>query len=457
MSMSAFARDIAARLHHRACLIDEGSANVAADLRDIAAINLADLKPTFATRCAEIVEAYGFEPVEQSKPFAYADGVAIIPIHGMLINRMSWSYSFATGYNFIRSQMEAALADDDVKLIVYDINSSGGLASGCSELSQEIFDSRAVKPSLSVVDSRCYSAAYFLGSAATRIVVTPSGGVGSIGAACMHVDYSDMVEAEGLKVTFIVSGARKVEGNPYERLSKSARATIQRDVDYHAGLFIGAVVRNRDLSEETIRGTEAGIFLPPEALDLGLIDAIETPAEAVASFYNDLTSDAEGDDETMTTAAIAAAAAAAAPVPAAPLQSGTAPAVPTMTQADIQAMVAAGVTEALTAQRTRASGIRTCEEAAGRAALANHLADNTAMTVDEARAILAVSPKEAPVKPANGFAHAMATTANPEVGADAGGGEPGDKPTPEATADRLLANYVSFTGRKVLTIEGKAA
>lgn len=454
MSMSAFARNVAASLHHRACLIDEGTATVAADLRDIAAINLADLKPTFAARCAEIVMAYGFEPAEQSKPFAYADGVAIIPVHGMLINRMSWSYSFATGYNFIRSQMEAALADDDVKLIVYDVNSSGGLASGCSELSQEIFDSRAVKPSLSVVDARCYSAAYFLGSSATRIVCTPSGGVGSIGAAMMHVDYSDMLDAEGLKVTFFRSGAEKLDGNPYERLSKSAKATIQRDVDYHAGLFIGAVVRNRDLSEETIRGTEAGVFLPPEALDLGLIDAIATPAEAVASFYNDLTSDAEGDDETMTTAAIAAAAAA----PAAPvMQSGTAPAVPAMTPADVQAMVAAGVTEALNAQRARASGIRTCDEAAGRAALANHLADNTAMTVDEAKAILAVSPKEAPAKPGNGFAAAMDTTANPNVGADAGGGEPGEKPTPEATADRLLANYVSFTGRKVLTIEGKAA
>ncbi|PZP55979.1 MAG: S49 family peptidase, partial [Delftia acidovorans] len=121
-------------------------------------------------------------PSSGNKPFAFSGGFAIIPIHGSLINRYGGYYhGYVTGYNFIRSQMNAALADPDVEAIIFDVNSNGGEAAGCFELANEIFASRAVKPSFSVVDSNAYSAAYALGSAATKMAVIPSGGAGSIG------------------------------------------------------------------------------------------------------------------------------------------------------------------------------------------------------------------------------------------------------------------------------------
>jgi signal peptide peptidase SppA len=453
MNMSAFARDIAARLHHRGCLIERGHADVAADLRDMSTANMADVRANFDARKLEILAGYGFGPVEQSKPFAYADGVAIIPIHGLLINRMSWSYSSATGYNFIRSQMNAALDDDDVKLIVFDINSYGGLASGCSELAKEIYDSRNTKPSLSVVDARCYSAAYFLGCAATRIVVTPSGGVGSIGVVAMHVDFSSMLENEGVKITFIFDGAEKVDGNQYEPLSKRAKDSIQRDVSYHYGLFVEAVARQRGISEDDVRATEARCYLPPEALELGLIDGVETPIEAVAEFFNELTSDseAEGDDimdktqNSGTSANVAT-------------MSATAP--PALTAEDVARIAAKAATDAVAADRARAAGIRTCEEAKGREQLADHLALNTNMSIDEAKAILSASPKAADAKTVSerqqpsGFAAAMDRTENPNIGADpeTGAALPGAPADPVATAGRLLGNYAAATGRKVIQI-----
>jgi ClpP class serine protease len=281
----------------------------------------------------------------------------------------------------------------------------------------------------------------------------------------MHIDYSDMMAADGIKVTWVFAGAEKVDGNSYERLSNRARASIQRDVDYHYGLFVDAVARNRDLSDDEVRATEARCYLPPEAVDLGLIDAVETPAAAVANFFNEITSDADGGDNTMTTKTegnngTAVGAAITAPVVAQPA--------PAMTQADIQAAIAQGVSIALSAERTRAAGIRTCEEAKGREPLAAHLADNTSMSVDEAKAILAVAPK-AEEKPATGsttestrpptaFAAAMDRTANPGVGADqpTGSAAPGEEKTPEATASRLLANYAGMTGRKVIPINRAA-
>lgn len=447
-SMSYLARDIASRLHHCGSYVDQHYTGLTADLRDIAATEMADQAVAFAARRVEILAGYGMMMSDdpKQKPFAYADGVAIIPIHGLLINRLSWSCSYMTGYNFIRSQRLAALADPDVKMIVYDVNSPGGIASGCAELAREMFDSRGEKPSLAVVDARCYSAAYFLASAADRIVVTPSGGVGSIGCVAMHVDYSDMLAEEGVKITMIFAGSEKVDGNPYERLSNRAKASIQRDVDYHYGLFVEAVSRHRDLSEEEVRSTEAGSFLPPEALDIGLIDAIETPAEAVANFFNEITSDADAGDDEMTTKQEAPVAATT------PITAAASP--PAVTQADIDATVARQVSQALAAEKARARGIKSSAEAAGRETLATHLADETSLSVEDAVAILAAAPKAVATdtrREATGFVAAMNATPNPEVGADsAGEGIALENADPVVIGNRLMQNFTRVTGRKMI-------
>jgi signal peptide peptidase SppA len=418
--MIAFSRDIASRLHHRGVLIERGHADVAADLRDIAAVELAEIKAGFPARMSELVSSYGFDGSEQTKPFAYSAGIAFIPIHGLLINRMSWSASFATGYDFIRAQQGAALADDDVKMLVYDVNSSGGLASGCAELANTLYEGRGIKPSLAVVDSRCYSAAYFLASAADRVVVTPSGGVGSIGCVAMHVDFSQALENEGVKLTFIYEGAEKVDGNSYEPLSPRAKESIQRDVSYHYGLFVEAVARHRGLSEDEVRATEARCYLPPEALELGLIDGIKTPVDAITEAFE--------AESTMTD--------------------------PVMTAADVSRLVAEGIAQGLAAERSRANAIRSSEEARGREKLAVHLAEATSLSVDEARAIMAAAEPEAktpnPRQGASGFAAAMDNSPNPNVGADpAGDGDAGGADDPAATANRLLNNYVAVSGRKI--------
>lgn len=453
MSLAAqsLARDIAQRFNHRAALICPANSNLVQELIDISSIDFSQQRENFALRKGEILAAYGFaDPVSNDKPFAYQDGVAVIPIHGMLINRFGGSYSFVTGYNFVRSQMIAALGDSDVKLIVYDINSCGGVVSGCSELSQEIFDSRSVKPSLAVIDARCYSAAYFLGSSATRMVATPSGGVGSIGAVAIHVDYSGALDAQGIKITYIdfPEGGQKTDGNPYEALSPRAKATMQHEVDYHGELFVEAVARNRGMTAEAVQATQAACFLPPEALELGLIDDVATPTDAISQFFND-NLDADG---TMIHNG-----------PPSPKTSTSTEGIESMDEAELQARIdrgiAAGISAATAAERNRQTGIRTCEEAVGREKLAEHLA-GTDLTVDAAKAILAASAKEAPPPAAgkgNGFEAAMNNTPNPNVGADGKGDIIADADTPEAKAAAILGDYVGMTGGKVIELKAVRA
>jgi hypothetical protein len=113
----------------------------------------------------------------------------------------------------------------------------------------------------------------------------------------------------------------------------------------------------------------------------------------------------------------------------------------------------ASADEARSAERTRIAGIQNCDEAKGRESLANHLSLNTGMSVDEAKAILAASPKAqeaafaapaAAAKP-NQFEAAMAATKNPEVGADAANAA-GRSDDPAAA---ILSDWAKATGNKV--------
>lgn len=377
---------------------------------------------------------FGFREMSPDKPFFFSKGLAVIPIMGVLLNRYNWVGSYASGYQAIRTLLNAAVDDPDVRGIVLDVNSYGGMVQGCFELADDIYAARQKKPILAVVDANAYSAGYALASSATKVVATRSAGVGSIGVVIMHVDYSGAMKEAKIKVTFIHAGEHKVDGNPYQPLSPEVKAALQAEVDDLRDEFAAMVARNRGLDEEMVKGTEAQTYRVEEALSLGLIDAVATPIDAVAAFIIELSG-------SFTTGAHAMA------------ENTTQPGAQTETTPDPKATESAAqvVADAKKAERDRVAGIVNCEEAQGKSALANHLALNTELSVDDAKAIMKAAAPEAsaaePKKGANAFEKAMAT-GNPNVGADGGAEGSEAEQSPQVVSNRILANYAAATGNK---------
>ena len=134
------ARQVLDRMNHRESMVSVSHVQaIVADLQLLAEASAEKENAKFEDRKGEMLEAYGFERSTVRKPFAFSNGIAVIPVHGSLINRFGQSWGFVTGYNFIRSQLNAAMADDDVKAIVFDCNSYGGEVAGCFELVDDIF------------------------------------------------------------------------------------------------------------------------------------------------------------------------------------------------------------------------------------------------------------------------------------------------------------------------------
>lgn len=403
----------------------------------------------------EVAGAWGYEdgPDGPSKPFIYQDGVAVIPVHGILINRFNYCWGYVTGYDFIRKQMNLADKDPDVSLIVFDHDSPGGEAAGCDELAREIKGLET--PTMALVNSLSASGGFWLAAPCDRIVCAPSGSVGSIGVYILHMNIAKMLAEWGIETEFVKNGKFKTSGNMYEAMSEEDRAYLQAMVDERAVEFQRAVAEFRGIEESVVKGTEARVMRPTEALSLGLIDAAESPTTAVASFVAELGKSSEPNPDDSQEE---------------------------VTMAEISSEDRAAVA---TETKARIKGIMTHEEAKGREGLAEHLAYNTDQTVEEAVATLAASPKaeaakEEPegesageeaksddkkkkekadedeaddkgddkAKGPSQFEQAMDTGKHPNVGPD-GNDSGGDGDAVSANVSRILGAQAAATGRKL--------
>lgn len=361
------------------------------------------------------------------RPYQVQNGILLIPVRGVLLHNFPWQMgNWATGYDYIWRALQRGLDDANVRGIAFVIHSPGGLVAGNQVLVDRMYARRGEKPMRAFAAEGAYSAAYNIFSVPEHGVVSPTGGVGSIGVMTCHIDWSKWNEQAGLKYTFIFAGEYKVDGNPEEPLSQRAKDQIQERVDELYDIFVASVARNRGMDEKAIRATKAGTFTATQATSNGLADSIGALDDALSAFADVLDDDdASEGDEQMTT--------------------DTTPAVAS-TAPDAAALDAArneGAAAAATATQARIKAIVKHEEAEGRTDLAEHLAYDTDLTVEAAVAMLAKAPKAtaaapAPAEPDSAsatFQAAMDKTPNPTVGA----GADTDKAALAGSADPVLA------------------
>jgi signal peptide peptidase SppA len=235
---------------------------------------------------------YGFAEPGRTVRTGYENygGIACIDVCGTLVQKLGSLRPFSgmTGYDGIRQNFLTALADPDVQAIALSIDSPGGEVAGCFDLVDTIYASRGQKPVWAILNESAYSAAYAIASAADKIYVPRTGGVGSIGVVWMHVDWSKAITNAGLDVTFMIFGSRKIDGASEMPLSPEARERFQVDIDAMGELFVETVARNRGISASVIRDTQAACFMGQEGVALKLADAVMAPDAAFGALLQEV-------------------------------------------------------------------------------------------------------------------------------------------------------------------------
>lgn len=241
---------------------------------------------------AEALEGFRAAREEQAAVLAAtraqapSGSVAVIPVYGAVGYRMNMMmyYSGGTSIRQLAGAFRQAVHDPNIGTIVLDIDSPGGSVEGVPELADEILKARDGKRIIAVANCLAASAAYWLASACSEVVVTPSGEVGSIGVYTLHWDYSAACEMEGTKPTFIFAGKHKVDGNPYEPLGEDAKSVMQADVDRYYDMFCGAVAKGRGVKVADVKAGfgEGRCVGAREAVALGMADRVASLDQVLA-------------------------------------------------------------------------------------------------------------------------------------------------------------------------------
>ncbi|WP_353281922.1 S49 family peptidase [Wolbachia endosymbiont (group B) of Horisme vitalbata] len=201
---------------------------------------------------------------------------AVIAIHGILTKKPGAFDVFLgmTSYEQIEEQITQALADSSIETIILEIDSPGGEVNGIFDLADFIYESRAKKRIVALANDDAYSAAYAIASSAEKIFLTRTSGVGSIGVIASHIDQSGFDEKQGIKYTTIFAGSRKNDLNPHEPINSEGLKSLREEIDRLYEMFVQLIARNRNLSIEAIKSTEAGLYFGEKAVEIGLADGM---------------------------------------------------------------------------------------------------------------------------------------------------------------------------------------
>lgn len=306
----------------------------------------------------EALEAYRAKSLANAERAVIRDGVAVLNVEGALFPKANimTAISGATSYDMLMRDLYAA-RDAGAKALILNVDSPGGAVNGASELAQAIYDFRGQMPIIAYIGGTGASAAYWVASAADRIVCSDTALLGSIG---VQATMSKKDDAKGEKsFTFISSQSPMKNAAPDTNQGASA---IQSRVDALAQVFVETVARNRGVATETalLNFGKGGIFVGKDAVEAGLADAVGSFESVLADLASGSKPERgsstrkQGTVRTTMTETTAEHVASVAPIAA-----------PGPTAAEISAQVSKAVTEAQASERTRISGLQTIAAAHG--------------------------------------------------------------------------------------------
>jgi capsid assembly protease len=210
------------------------------------------------------------------------DGTAIIPIRGVMVHglKMAEKVDSVVCAEDIEKDIKFAMESSDVKRVVFDIDSPGGMYNGTPELGDVIAKYHGFKPMAAFTNGLMASAAYWTGITSGSVYMSRSASVGSIGVVMMWPDVSKAMEGKGVKIKVFSSGEFKGM-TPEVELTGSQESYLQSRVMSLANEFYSHVKEARAGVDES--AFDGRTFQAAEALELGLVDGLARNVEEVIS------------------------------------------------------------------------------------------------------------------------------------------------------------------------------
>jgi ClpP class serine protease len=196
--------------------------------------------------------------------------------------------SGATSIQQLATDFRTALDDPKIDSIVLEIDSPGGEVSGVSEFAEQVRLGAQGKRVVAYVSNMGASAAYWIASAASEVVVRDTAQVGSIGVvARLRRD----AEAGTVKVISRQSPLKHASPS-----TESGLALYQAEVDALAEVFVDAVAAYRGVSADTVLSDfgRGGVLFGKAAVAAGMADRVGSLRDVLDSLGPKRASSARG-------------------------------------------------------------------------------------------------------------------------------------------------------------------
>lgn len=215
---------------------------------------------------------YGNDVAPENAP---EDSIAIIDISGVIEKH---DQNCGPAGMITKSRiLQRCYNNDNIKGIVLNIESGGGSGAAMRLISETI--AKRNKPMVAFVSDFAASAAYGIASGADIIVANSNyARVGSIGTYMTIASYEEKLKKEGIQLVEVYATASKDKNKDYYDALKGDTKAIQKTADTFNEMFLSMVETNREgkLTADRSSWGTGKMYFAPEALELGLIDNIDS-------------------------------------------------------------------------------------------------------------------------------------------------------------------------------------
>lgn len=189
------------------------------------------------------------------------------------------------GSDTIVSAFRQAVRDDDVKAILFRVNSPGGSAVASDAIWREVVRARAAgTPVVVSMGAVAASGGYWVSMAADRIVAQPGTLTGSIGVVVGKLVTTELRERVGLTSEAVEQGAHSRMHSSLRGYTDDERERVTAFLDHIYDEFVTKVAEGRGLDREHVHQVARGrVWTGADALTHGLVDRLGGYTEAEAT------------------------------------------------------------------------------------------------------------------------------------------------------------------------------
>jgi len=207
-------------------------------------------------------------------------GIAVLPIYGVIGKKLSWFDMVCMGgcdLVYVDRAIEELKNRDDVRTVILDIDTPGGVAIGINETAQRIVELGESKRVVAYTDYYAASCGYRLAAAAHEFYASPSAMIGSVGTFIAGVDSSKAWTEKGKELKLFRLGEYKALGLAGKKWTDEECEHLQESVNMHGEQFRQFIRDHRPgVTDEEMQGQVFDASDASPAMVDGLIRDLDT-------------------------------------------------------------------------------------------------------------------------------------------------------------------------------------